>query len=84
MSDKDGNLAALVNGVFSDWHEKVRKVVASAQKKRQVRSDLTADVLSRHIVMTIEGGIMLARLDKSEKHLRDCLRSLRKLIGLAV
>jgi hypothetical protein len=34
--------------------------------------------------MTIEGGIMLARLDKSEKHLRDCLRSLRTLIGLAV
>jgi len=84
MSDKDSHLTALVNGVFSEWHEKIRVVVKSAQRTGQVRDDLSADSLARHIVMTIEGGIMLARLGKREKHLRDCLRSLRTLIGLNI
>ncbi len=82
MSDKDSKLTTLVNGVFNEWHEKIRLVVKAAQKTGQLRDDLPADSLARHIVMTIEGGIMLARLEKSEKHLRACLRSLRALIGL--
>jgi TetR/AcrR family transcriptional repressor of nem operon len=84
MSDKDGRIAELVNGVFEAWHRKVRKVVAAAQKRRQVRGDVAAGILSHHIIMAIEGGIMLARLKKSEKHLRDCLITLRTLLGLKV
>ncbi len=84
MSDKDRDMAELVNGVFDEWQKKVRQVVAASQKNRQVRTDLSADILSRHIIMTIEGGIMLARLKKSEKHLRESLISLRTLLGLKI
>jgi TetR/AcrR family transcriptional repressor of nem operon len=84
MSDKNDNLAELVNGVFNEWHKKVRRIVAAAQKTRQLREDVTADILAHHIIMTIEGGIMLARLKKSEKHLRGCLSSLRTLLGLKI
>jgi TetR/AcrR family transcriptional regulator, transcriptional repressor for nem operon len=84
MSGKDEHVAELVNGVFDEWHEKVRKTVASAQRSRQVRGDVKADILAHHIIMSIEGGIMLARLKKSEKHLKECLGSLRALLGLKV
>jgi TetR/AcrR family transcriptional repressor of nem operon len=82
MSDKDRRMAALVGDVFGEWIKKIRNTVQAAQARGQVRDDLPADVLARHIVMTIEGGIMLARLEKSEKHLKDCLKSLRTLIAL--
>jgi TetR/AcrR family transcriptional repressor of nem operon len=81
-SDKDKRVANLVRDVFDDWIEKMRRTVKAAQANGQVRNDLSADLLARHIVMTIEGGIMLARLEKSEKRLKDCMKSLRTVIGL--
>ena len=82
MGDKDENLAAFVRGVFDELTEKVRKVVKAAQVTGQVRKDIAAGTLARHIVMAIEGGIMLTRLEKNEKPLKDCVDSLRTLIGL--
>ncbi len=82
MGDKDENLSAFVRGVFDEITEKVQKVVKAAQVAGQIRKDVSAGILARHIVMTIEGGIMLTRLEKSEKPLKDCVDSLRTLIGL--
>ncbi len=82
MSDKNKWTVTFIRKVFEEWIEKVRKVVQSAQSAGQMRDDLSAGIVAKHIVMAIEGGIMLARLEKSEKPLKDCLTSLRKLIGL--
>ena len=83
MGDKDERLSTFVREVFVEWAERLRKVVKAAQVSGQVRSDLSAEILAKHIVMSVEGGIMLARLGKSEKPLKDCLSTLRKLIGLS-
>lgn len=82
MGDKDEKLSAFVREVFDEVIEKVRKVVKAAQVSGQVRNDVPAGILARHIVMAVEGGIMLTRLEKSERPLKDCLTSLRTLIGL--
>lgn len=82
MGDKDENLSAFVREVFDEITEKVRKVVKAAQVTNEIRKDIAARTLARHIVMAIEGGIMLTRLEKSEKPLKDCLDSLKTLIGL--
>lgn len=82
MGDKDENISAFVRGVFDEITEKVHKVVKAAQFTGQVRKDIAAGTLARHIVMAVEGGIMLTRLEKSERPLKDCVGSLRTLIGL--
>ena len=82
MGDKDERLSAFVKGVFDEVTEKVRKVVKAAQVSGQVRNDVPAGMLARHIVMAVEGGIMLTRLEKSERPLKDCITSLRVTIGL--
>ena len=82
MGDKDERLSAFVKGVFDEVTEKVRKVVKAAQVSGQVRNDVPAGLLARHIVMAVEGGIMLTRLEKSERPLKDCITSLRVTIGL--
>ncbi len=75
-------LSGFVGEVFSEWTDRISKVVKGAQDAGPVRKDLSAAILARHIVMSLEGGIMLARLEKSDKPMRDCITSLRKLLEM--
>jgi TetR/AcrR family transcriptional repressor of nem operon len=82
MSDKDKRIAGYIKELFDEWIDKIRVVVKAAQKTGEIASGLPADVLARHIIMALEGGMMLSRLEKSEKPLKDCIASLREMIGL--
>lgn len=82
MSDKDKRVAVFIKDLFDEWTAKLRVVVKAAQRAGQVTSELSADVLARHIIMSLEGAIMLSRLEKSEKPLKDFHASLRTMIGL--
>ena len=84
MSDKNKHVAAFIKDLFDEWIAKLREVVKAAQRAGQVTSELSADVLARHIIMSLEGAIMLARLEKSEKPLKDFRASLKTMIGLKV
>ena len=65
MGDADERYARLVDGVFEGWIARLREVLAAAQQAGEVRRDLDAESLARHLVAATEGGIMLARLKKS-------------------
>jgi len=84
MSDKDKRVSAFIKDLFDEWTAKIHVVVKAAQKTKQVTAEIPADVLARHIIMALEGGIMLSRLEKREKPLKDCLATLRIMIGLKV
>jgi len=81
-SDTAEPFAAVVKEVFAAWIEKVARSVEQAQACDQVRSDLPPFELAEMIVMTLEGGIMQARLYKSELPLKRSLETLRQLLGL--
>lgn len=80
MGDTESCFAEFIAKVFEEWVERLQTVVAAAQDAGEVRSDLAADVLAGHMVAAIEGGIMLARLKKNEKPLRDALAAVRALL----
>lgn len=80
IGDIESNFTSFIEKVFEEWGEKLQIVIAAAQDSGEVRRDLTADVLTGHMVAAIEGGIMLARLKKDEKPLRDALIALRVLL----
>uniref|UniRef100_UPI0038B24F8F TetR family transcriptional regulator C-terminal domain-containing protein n=1 Tax=Geobacter argillaceus TaxID=345631 RepID=UPI0038B24F8F len=80
MGDAESGFAGFIEKVFEEWVERLRTVVAAAQDSGEVASDLSADVLAGHMVAAIEGGIMLARLKKDEKPLRDALTAVRVLL----
>ncbi len=82
MSGKNQRLSKFVGEVFAEWIERISKVVKDAQEAGRVRKDLSAAILARHIVMSLEGGIMLTRLEKSEKPMKDCITSLRTLLAM--
>ncbi|MBE0503775.1 MAG: TetR/AcrR family transcriptional regulator [Desulfuromonadales bacterium] len=84
MSDSDPDFAAVIAKVFDQWSDKVAIVVAGAQKKGQIRTDISSEALANHIIATIEGGIMMSRLKKDERPMRQCLETLRITLELRV
>ena len=84
MSDADGQqqYVKIVRDVFAAWTAMIEEVIAEAQSRGQVRSDIRAKDLAVQVVSAVEGGIMLSRLNKSAKPLRGCLAAQRRLLQL--
>ena len=83
-SDTAPLFAALVQEVFTEWIRIFTQKIASAQTARQIRTDLPADELAELVVVTIEGGIMLSRLQKSADPLKRSLETLRWVLELEI
>jgi hypothetical protein len=47
-----------------------------------VRKDLDPESMARHIVATVEGGIMVARASRNPADLKACLAVLAGLLGI--
>lgn len=84
MSDSDPEFAGAIDKVFDEWIRRVDVVVADAQKMGQIRADISSEALAKHIIATIEGGIMMSRLKKDERPMRECLETLRITLDLRV
>ncbi|MDA8088327.1 MAG: TetR family transcriptional regulator C-terminal domain-containing protein [Nitrospiraceae bacterium] len=82
MGGKDEKITALIGDLFDGWIKRLQETVKEAQVTGQVRSDLPANALARHIVASIEGGIMLSKLKRDGAPLKECLNSLRTLLVL--
>ena len=82
-ADDDPRYRELLRDVFEGWVGRLTVVVAEAQARGEVRSDLAPEALARQVVTAVEGGVMQARLWRSEKPLAESLTTLETLMGLA-
>ncbi len=82
MSDSNPKFASIIKGVFRRWIDMIEEVLIEARQAGELPPEISPDLLAKHIVASIEGGIMMARLTKEEKDLRDCLDSLRHFLGI--
>jgi TetR/AcrR family transcriptional regulator, transcriptional repressor for nem operon len=82
MSGKNQRMTKFVADVFNEWIERMTKIVKDAQDAGSVRKDIPAVVAARQIIMSMEGAIMLTRLEMSGKPMKDCVSSLRILLGM--
>jgi len=76
-------LAEVVREVFNHWQVSLEQQLVNAQNAGEVRNDVPAHQLATHIVATIEGGIMQARLAKDEAPLKNALESIRHMLTLS-
>jgi TetR/AcrR family transcriptional repressor of nem operon len=76
MSDANVRFADSVSQLFREWTGRLAAVILAGQKAGQFRADIPAESLAQVIVSTVEGGIMLSRLQKEEGPLKTCLDSL--------
>ncbi len=80
MSDTNSIFADFVAKVFDEWTQKLAAVIRAGQLVGEIRGDCLADDLARSVVATIEGGIMMSRLQKDEVPLKGCLDMTRVLL----
>jgi len=83
MSDSSPVYTEFVQKVFDEWIGRVERVIRLGQEAGQIRTDRSAGELARLVVAGIEGGIMMSRLTKKDRPFKECLESLRTLLGNA-
>lgn len=81
MSDRNPKFSSLIRNVFDTWVDKITSLLTEAQQTGELGSKISPRLLAKQIVASIEGGIMMAKLTKNEDDLKDCLDSLRALLG---
>jgi len=82
MSDRNETYRDVIHSVFEEWRRRIRDVLESAVRSGEVRKDLDPDAMARHIVATVEGGIMVARASRNPADLKACLAVLAGLLGI--
>ncbi|MDT8444409.1 MAG: TetR family transcriptional regulator C-terminal domain-containing protein [Desulfuromonadales bacterium] len=83
MGDGKECFGSLADQVFREMADRLHDVLLAAQQTGQVRDDLPAEALANQVVITLEGGIMLARLRKDERPLRQAFDTLETLLKLS-
>ena len=82
MSDSNPRFTSIIRGVFRRWIDEIAGVLMEARQCGDLKVKIAPELLARQIIASIEGGIMMARLTKDERDLKDCLDSLRALLGI--
>jgi TetR/AcrR family transcriptional repressor of nem operon len=82
MSDRNETYRDVIHSVFEDWQRRIREVLENAIRSGGVREDLDPEAMARHIVATVEGGILLARAGRNPADLKRCLAFLAELLGI--
>ncbi|WP_020677920.1 TetR/AcrR family transcriptional regulator [Geopsychrobacter electrodiphilus] len=83
MSDSDQRYVKFIDQFFSDMADMLEDFIVAAQEAGQIRVDIPANILAEHIVLTMEGGMMFARLRKDERTLRQCYDTLLIFLQLS-
>ena len=68
----DGNpvLRARVAGALRSWLSHLRRIVEQAQEQREIRPGADPEVVATLIVASLEGALMMSRIQRSDKALR--------------
>lgn len=82
MGDLNPDFAAKVTEMFSYWQATLSRVLEEATEAGELDHPQPAAMLAKHIIAVIEGGIMMAKASKDGRDLKDCLDSLKNLLGI--
>jgi TetR/AcrR family transcriptional repressor of nem operon len=82
----DGNTAlrAKARKAFSSWLDRLRSVVEEGQSRGEIRSRVEPSELAMLIVTTLEGSLMLERLQRSPQPLEIACRHLEEYLETEV
>lgn len=82
IESDDGNLMLgdLARNGFADWRERLCVVVREGLKSGEIRAGVKPRTVANTLIATLEGALMLSRLERSDKPLKDARDSLEILL----
>lgn len=82
MTDSSPEFAAVIQKVFDGWTGRLAVLLSEAQETGGRDFKIPPKLLAKTVVATMEGAIMMARVSKREKDLRDFLAAIKALLGV--
>lgn len=78
----DGNpvLRDLAREGLNSWRMRISNIVRAGQSRNEIRNDVNAKALANLIIATLEGALMISRLESSKSALNDARRWLEDMI----
>lgn len=83
MADSGEEYAALIKEIFDRWADILAGFIREAKKRGDLPAGVKPASLARHIIASLEGSIMLARLYKRGDAIEESIRYIRGLLGMA-
>jgi TetR/AcrR family transcriptional repressor of nem operon len=82
----DGNpqLRAKARRALSSWLDRLQSIAEEGQRRREVRSDVDAEKLAILIASTLEGSLMVSRLQRRDEPLDLACRHLEEYLETKV
>jgi TetR/AcrR family transcriptional repressor of nem operon len=82
MADSNARLSEFVRDVLEDWIILMAGLLRQAQESGEIKLNCEPEVMARHIVASVEGGVMFSRLSKNGQELRDCINAVYSILGI--
>ena len=78
----DGNpvLRKLAREGLNSWRMRISNIVRAGQSRNEIRHDINAKTIANLIIATLEGALMISRLEASKSALNDARRWLEDMI----
>ena len=78
----DGNpvLRELAREGLKSWRTRISQIVREGISRKEIRKDVEPRALANTIIATLEGALMMSRLESSKSALTDARRSLEQLV----
>ncbi|HEY6490346.1 MAG: TetR/AcrR family transcriptional regulator [Terracidiphilus sp.] len=79
----DGNpvLRKLAQDAITDWKARLAAIVEEGKRRREIRLSVDPQRMANTIVASLEGGLMISRIEGSRAPLRDVQQSLDWLLN---
>ena len=82
MGDNNPAFSGKITEIFAHWKRSISQILSEAKAAGELKTNMEPDILANHMVAVIEGGIMMAKASKDENDLKNCLDSLRSILGV--
>lgn len=79
----DGNpvLRDLAREGLKGWRTKVSEIVRDGMTRREIRNDVEPRAVANTIIATLEGALMISRLEGSKAALKDARQALEEVVS---
>ena len=78
----DGNpaLRKLVQKAVQEWKTRIADIVAAGMKQGEIRADVEPRTIANVVIATLEGALMISRLEGSRTAIHDAEVTLEKIV----
>lgn len=80
LSNIDNEILLALQNCINSWQKIFEVVILESIENKELENNICAYDLSLFIISTIQGGLLLSKLSKSDKEYKKCINSLRKLL----